>query len=148
MLRHVLRPRIIVYSLILALIVGGFITSLALRDPFRVDVVRDRGVLARMVGEGMIENVYRLQVMNATEQVQRYSVRVAGLPGSVLVSKPDFEVEPTEARWVAVTVQIPPEAAAALGEGAHPVRFEVERKPEPGEKSVTLSEKSTFVVPR
>jgi polyferredoxin len=132
---------------ILILIVGAFVTSLALRSPFRVDVVRDHGVLARMVGEGMIENVYRLQVMNATEHAQHYTVRVAGLPGATLVSRADFEVEPTEARWVPVTVQIPPEAAASLGAGAKPVQFEVERKPEGDEKAVTLTEKSTFVIP-
>ena len=147
MLRHVLRPRIVIYTTILVLIVGAFVTSLALRSPFRVDVVRDRGVLARMVGEGMIENVYGLQVMNATEHVQHYTVRVAGLPGATLVSRADFEVEPTEARWIPVTVQIPPEAAASLGAGARPVQFDVERKSEGDEKAVTLTEKSTFVIP-
>jgi polyferredoxin len=46
--------------------------SLALRSPFRVDVVRDRGVMARIVAGGAIENVYRLQIMNVTESEQRY----------------------------------------------------------------------------
>ena len=47
--------------------------------PLKVDVVRDRMTLARLVGEGRVENVYRLQLMNATEQPQRYRVTVQGL---------------------------------------------------------------------
>ena len=37
--------------------------------------------LARMVEQGRIENVFRLQVMNATESTQRYVITVGGLPG-------------------------------------------------------------------
>ena len=148
MLRHVLRPRVLVYTAILLAIVTAFVTSLALREPFRVDVVRDRGVLARTVGEGVVENVYRLQIMNATEHPQRYTVRVTGMPGAEIATRPDFEVGPTEARWVPVTVQLPPEAAAKIGAGAQPLEFEVERLPGPDENAVTLREKSTFVIPR
>ena len=148
MLRHVLRPRVLVYTAILLAIVTAFVASLALREPFRVDVVRDRGVLARTVGEGVVENVYRLQIMNATEHPQRYTVRVTGMPGAEIATRPDFEVGPTEARWVPVTVQLPPEAAAKIGAGAQPLQFEVERLPGPDENAVTLREKSTFVIPR
>ena len=42
-----LRPRVLVYGAVLLAIGAGFVASLALRAPFRVDVVRDRGALAR-----------------------------------------------------------------------------------------------------
>ncbi|MBL8347164.1 MAG: cytochrome c oxidase accessory protein CcoG, partial [Rubrivivax sp.] len=83
-LRRVMRPRVLVYTTILLLLVGALGTSIALRSPFRVDVVRDRGALARIVDNGQVENVYRLQVMNATEQPQTYRVTVKGLPGITL----------------------------------------------------------------
>ena len=67
MRRRVLRPRVLVYSAVLLVIAPAFVASLALRTPFKVDVVRDRGALARLVDEGRIENVYRLQMMNASE---------------------------------------------------------------------------------
>ena len=38
--------------------------------------------LARLVEDGQIENVYRLQIMNATEQPQRYRVAVRACPAS------------------------------------------------------------------
>src|SRR6185369_6956459 len=63
-LKRVARPRVLVYSGVLVLIAIAFVASLWLRKPFRVDVVRDRGTLARLVDDGRIENVYRLQVMN------------------------------------------------------------------------------------
>jgi cytochrome c oxidase accessory protein FixG len=147
-LKRVFRPRVLIYGSVLALIATGFVASLALRSPFRVDVVRDRGVLARMVGEGQIENVYRLQVMNSTESTQRYRVTLDGLPGALVTSHPDFEVGPAQARWLAVGVRIPPESARSLGAGVHPIHFNIERVTRGDESPAAVHEKSTFVVPR
>ena len=73
--------KVLVYATVLILIGGAFVASLALRLPLRVDVVRDRGSLARVVEDGRIENVYRLQVMNTTEAPQQYRISVSGDPG-------------------------------------------------------------------
>jgi cytochrome c oxidase accessory protein FixG len=145
--RRVTRPRVLVYTAILLLICSAFVASLALRKPFRVDVLRDRASLARLADEGRIENVYRLQIMNATEKVQGYRVTVAGLPGIAVVSAPDLSAQPAEARWVTLQVQVPPESALQAGEGAHPIQFDVERLAGDG-PPVHVSEKSTFIVPR
>ncbi|MBX3623016.1 MAG: 4Fe-4S dicluster domain-containing protein, partial [Rhizobacter sp.] len=148
-LKRVLRPRVLVYSSVLVLICIGFIVSLALRSPFRVDVVRDRGTLARLVDDGNIENVYRLQVMNATESPQVYRVSVRdGLPGARITSRSEFEVNAAEARWLPVSVQITPDAARQLGPGAHAIHFRVERVAKGDESPAEVQEKSTFVVPR
>ena len=48
----------------------AMVASLALRTPLKVDVVRDRGTLSRIVAGGQIENIYRVQIGNATEQDQ------------------------------------------------------------------------------
>jgi cytochrome c oxidase accessory protein FixG len=147
-LRRVLRPRVLIYSSVLLLICGGFIASMAMRSPFRVDVVRDRGALARLVDEGAIENVYRLQLMNATESTQRYRVLVEGLDGARLSQRAEFEVGPAEARWLPVSVQVPASTAQALGAGAHPMHFRVESVSSDESSLASVSEKSTFVVPR
>ncbi|WP_418320944.1 cytochrome c oxidase accessory protein CcoG [Piscinibacter sakaiensis] len=148
-LRRVLRPRVLVYSLILLLITGAFVGSLMQRTPFRVDVVRDRASLAREVENGQLENVYRLQLMNATEQPQRYLISVAGPAGMQLAPDPvrTVDLPAAEARWVAVNVRLPQHAAAQLGAGAHAMSFEVSSVDRMG-RSIGLSEKSTFVVPR
>jgi cytochrome c oxidase accessory protein FixG len=148
-LRRVLRPRVLVYFTILIVLATTLATSIALRSPFRVDVVRDRGSLARIVDNGQIENVYRLQVMNAAEQTQRYQLAVKGLPGIMLDGPDTLEVLPAQARWVTVSVRVPAQAAAESGPGAHAIEFEIQRLPrEAGESVARTVEKSTFVVPR
>ncbi|MFO1272013.1 MAG: cytochrome c oxidase accessory protein CcoG [Rubrivivax sp.] len=147
-LRRVLRPRVMVYSTVLMLIVAAVATSLALRAPFKVDVVRDRASLARIVDNGQVENLYRLQVMNATEQVQRYRVAAAGLPGLALQGPTEVSVAPAEARWVTLALRVPPEQAAAAAPGVHAIRFDVERVADGSDAARTLHEKSTFVIPR
>lgn len=77
--RRVLRPRVLVYGAVLLLICSALLYSLLSRHSFRVDVVRDRAALARLVEDGWIENVYRLQIMNAAESPHRYRVEADGL---------------------------------------------------------------------
>jgi cytochrome c oxidase accessory protein FixG len=151
--KHVARPRVLVYGFVLIVIASAFVASLALRPPFRADVVRDRGALAREVGAGRIENVYRLQLMNATEQAQRFHVGVDGLPGATMPGWSDMDLGPTEARWVAVAVQIAPETARTLGPGVHPLHFRIDLVPPespaaPGKAAAERLEKSTFIIPR
>jgi len=148
LLKRVLRPRVLVYSVILLGIVGAFVVTLGLRSSFRVDVVRDRGVLARQVEEGRVENVYRLQVMNTTEHPLRLRIGVDGLHGAAVVGTSTVDVAPTEARWVAVSVQLPADAAHVLTPSAQPIRFRVDSVPTPGASAETVTEKSTFMVPR
>ena len=142
MIRRALRPRVLVYTSILALICVAVGVSLYLRVPLKVDVIRDRGALAREVEQGYIENVFRLQIMNATENKQRYAIRVEGLAGLKLASEPEIDVLPTEVRSMAVRVQLPPGAAET---GSHPVRFLVQSE---SDASNHVEEKAVFIVPR
>jgi cytochrome c oxidase accessory protein FixG len=148
MWRRVLRPRVLVYSGILLAVGAAFVVSLLLREPFKVDVVRDRGSLARIVADGRVENVYRLQIMNATERTQRYAIAVDGLPGIAVVSEPRTEIGPAQERWVPVRVQLPYEAAAQRAGQSSPIAFRIERLAEDEHAARAVTEKSTFIVPR
>ncbi len=139
-LRHVLRPRVLVYASILAAIVLAMGVSLLLRTPFKVDVVRDRGAMARVVAGGNVENVYRLQIMNATESAQKYRISVHGLQGIAVKSEELVAVDATQARWVAVRVQL---AADVVSPGSHEIHFEIEAVG----SAARISEKSVFLVP-
>jgi len=150
LLRRVLRPRILVYTAVLLAIVLGVAFSIAQRAPFKADVVRDRASLARIVDDGQVENVYRLQLMNATERVQRFDVGAAGLPGLTVVAPAGGwpTLGPAEARWVTVALRLPPESAQPLAAGAHPVHFEITGLPAGAAAGHRLQEKTTFVLPR
>ena len=145
---RVARPRVLVYTAILGAVVVAFVTSLYSRPPFRVDIVRDRGALARVVDEGHVENVYRVQIMNASENTQRYRVGVEQLSQPVVDAGQDIVLGPAEARWVPVSVRVPPEAAARMGSGAHGVTILVEQLRQGSEPQVDVREKTTFMVPR
>ncbi|WP_084360489.1 cytochrome c oxidase accessory protein CcoG [Hydrogenophaga palleronii] len=142
MLRRAWRPRVLVYTGVLLAIALGLGLSLFMRTPLKVDVIRDRGALARQVEEGRVENVFRLQIMNATETTQRYAISVSGLPGVSLASDAEVEVLSTEVRAVAARVQLPPDAASP---GSHPIQFHIRATDAAG---VQVTEKAAFVVPR
>ena len=140
-LRHVLRPRVLLYTGILAAVCIAMLASLILRTPLKVDVVRDRGALSRIAEGGKLENVYRLQVMNATEERQRYRITATGLDGLRVATEAEVSVGPAESRWVPVRVQIDYGSAAP---GSHPIRFNIDDT----DGNTHVSEKSVFLVPR
>ncbi len=144
MLRRVLRPRVLVYTAVLIVITIGMLWSLLARANFKVDVQRDRGSVARMVGQGLTENVYRLQIMNATEQAQTYVIRVSGLEGAQVVPDALVAVDMASSRWVPVRVQVPPGMSA----GSHPIAFVIASQATPSTPAGEVVEKSVFLVPR
>ena len=140
-LRSVLRPRVLLYTGMLTALCIGLLASLVVRTPLKVDVVRDRASLARIAEGGQLENVYRLQIMNATEQLQRYRIEASGLPGLSVFPLEPVEVEAAQSRWVAVRLQLPDGSASA---GSHAVQIDVSST----SGSARVSEKAAFLVPR
>ena len=143
--RRVMRPRVLLYTAILLVVSAALVTSLALREPFKVDVVRDRAALARIVAGGQIENVYRLQLMNAAEKALHFKLQAEGLPGLQVVTETDVQVPATESLWVSVRLQLPYGAAEP---GAHPIRFLIRSYEEARQMLGEIEEKSVFLVPR
>ena len=82
---HIVRPRIIVYAGILALVASSVVYGLLTRDMIGLDVIRDRNALYRETGQGWIENVYTLKVVNMSEQAHQFKVRTEELHGAKLV---------------------------------------------------------------
>lgn len=140
-LRRVLRPRVLIYTAILVALCVGMLASLVVRSPLKVDVVRDRAALSRIVAGGKLENIYRLQIMNATEAPQRYRIAARGMQGLELASEAEFEIDAAQSRWVAVRLHIPYGSAPA---GSHVVHFDIESLG----TGAMVSEKSVFLVPR
>ncbi len=140
-LHHVFRPRVVVYTLILWTMIALMFISLAVRPPFKVDVERDRKLLAREVDGGLIENVFRLQIMNASETPQRVHIQVDGLSGLKVVTEPDLVVDAAQSRWVVVRLQVPVESVSP---GSHPIHFEIDGQ----DSTAVVVEKAVFIVPR
>lgn len=139
--RHVLRPRIILYSAILTAIIVASIWSLSTRVPLKVDVIRDRSILARESDDGRIENVYNLRIMNTTEEPKRYALAVEGLPGIEIVGERIVEVASAENHEVTVVVRVPPDAGK---KGANTIFFDIKAQ---NHEKISVHEKASFLMP-
>jgi cytochrome c oxidase accessory protein FixG len=135
---RVFRPRVLVYGFILLAITVAATASLYLRVPLKVDVIRDRAAIAREVEGGLVENVYRLQIMNTTEQARAFGISVSGLPGIRVWGEPTVEVPAAASRMVPVRVRAEPSRA-----GTHPIEFHVRAA---GGEGVSVTEDSVFIV--
>lgn len=143
---RVLRPRVLIYGALLLAMAIAFVVSLSMRSPVRMDIIRDRSVMARQSADGAVENVYRLHVMNATESVQRYRIDVVGPAGLALVAPVELDLGPVEARSVPVGVRLPGDQVGALAGQTFPFNFRVTplvNHREPSE----IVERATFLVP-
>jgi cytochrome c oxidase accessory protein FixG len=146
MLRRVWRPRVLIYGALLLAMGLAFVASLTLRQGFVVDVIKDRGAMARVVGRGEVENVYRMQITNGSEQPQHYRIQVSGLDGLAIVTAHELLVEPTGIGTLPLRLTLPPEVAETHRGKSHPIVFEVTLAQETG--TTTVRAKSTFLVPR
>lgn len=140
--RRVFRPRVLAYTALLGVVVVAFFASLALRTPVKLDVIRDRGAMGREVEDGMIENVYRLQIMNTTETPHRYRIAVSGIDAIALSSPETVQMDGAGTRAVPVRVRVPHGRGKA---GSNRIAFEVQAIDDP---RVRAEEKAVFYVPR
>jgi cytochrome c oxidase accessory protein FixG len=146
MLRRILRPRVLIYTAILTLIVVSLLASLVTRPTFRVNVIRDRGVMARLAEGGMLENVYRLQIMNATESEQQYQLSASGIDNlkietDVADKNQSVTVNSAESRSIPVRLQIPD---GSIKSGSHHINFVIKSVNE----NESIDEEAIFLVPR
>nr|WP_199873148.1 cytochrome c oxidase accessory protein CcoG [Ideonella sp. A 288] len=147
MVRRVLRPRVLIYGGVLLSASIAFGASVALRSPFQFDVIKDRGTMARLIDEGQVENVYRLQLMNRSEAAQTFRVTASGLPGLVL-DAPELTVPSTGIQSVVVQLRLPAAAAQSLRGQSVPIEFAVTMQHDGLAATRVQRERSTFFVPR
>jgi polyferredoxin len=82
---RVARPRIVVYTVLLAALVAAWAWGVTTRSTLIVDVLRDRNALYRSAADGRIENGYTLKLVNKAGQARAFIVEVESkTPGIVL----------------------------------------------------------------
>jgi cytochrome c oxidase accessory protein FixG len=140
--KRVARPRTLIYAGILSAVVCSLLGSLALRVPLKVDVIRDRGALARLVDDGVVENVYTLRIMNTQETPHRFRLRVSGVDTIAIASAAVVDVPGAAAVSLPVRVQVRPGHGQP---GSNRIVFEITAVDRDG---LAVREKSAFLVPR
>jgi cytochrome c oxidase accessory protein FixG len=138
--QHLMRPRVIVYAVLLTTIISAVVISLALRQPFKADVIRDRASLVRETNDGLLENAYSIRIMNVSERDQHFRIAVEGLPDIKIQSdSPVITVKATETETTGVRVQVDPQYASR---GGHEIHFIIQSQDDPAVRRV---EKSSFI---
>jgi cytochrome c oxidase accessory protein FixG len=140
MLARVLRPRVLAYAGVLALVSAAAAATLWLRVPLKVDVIRDRAAISREVEGGLIENVYRLQLMNTSERARAVQIDVSGLPSLHLAGENTIGIPGTGNTLILVKLRVEP---GRVQPGTHPIEFSVRAL---GVEGVAVNEKSVFIV--
>jgi len=128
------------------------LTSLATRNPLRVDVMRDRGALAREVEGVRIENIYRMQIMNASEHPMKVQVKATGLDDLKILNSQGKEITEIDV-GPASNQLLPIKVSTNIGQndpGNYPIHFDVVAQELEGKEAITRArvEKSTFIIPR
>ncbi len=151
-IKHILRPRVLIYTAFITVLTAAFLISLLTRNPLRVDVMRDRGALAREVDGVRIENIYRIQIMNASEHAMKVRMKASGLKDLKILDSQGREVTEIDV-GPASNQLIPVKVSTSIGEneaGNYPIYFGVNAQELVGDQSImrTRDEKSTFIIPR
>jgi cytochrome c oxidase accessory protein FixG len=105
---RVIRPRIIVYSLLLGWLIAGFAYAVTHRMPVDLDVIRDRNTLYRELDDGRIENVFTVRIINKDQHPHSFRLTAAGLPNAVIDSDSLTQsVAAEDVKSVVVRVRVP-----------------------------------------
>jgi cytochrome c oxidase accessory protein FixG len=146
--KRLFRPRVLAYSAVFGVIAIAFVVSLATRTTLRMDVIRDRGVLGREVAGGVIENVYRLQLINTTESPITLELAAKGLPDLSLSTADEgataVVVDAASNRLVPIVVRAP---AAEVAPGLHDIELSAVNKSSRSRNAAVI-ERSSFYVPK
>ena len=150
-LQHVMRPRTLVYTVILLSIMAAFVVLLFLRVPLKIDVIRDRASLARETEDGRIENVYQLRIMNTEERAHRFfiSLKESDLlhRAELITERQPLEASPSSS--MIVTVRLKAESDH-VRHGSVPVEFVIEASDDEYHRLPELfaiRERSSFYIP-
>jgi len=117
---HVLRPRTLIYGLILGALFVGFVYAITHRDLVQTDVLRDRNALYRELDDGRIENVYAVRVINKDDRPHDFRFSVEQLPNAQVESDPVL-VHVAAATVASVALRV--SAAPLANGGGHDIRI-------------------------
>jgi len=104
---RLVRPRTIVYTVILTLLVAATASSMLVRQPVILDVIRDRNTLYRDVGRRGIENNYTLRIVNKRNIEREYELSVQGIDGMEIRTETRFSVPPESVYTLPTAVTAP-----------------------------------------
>ena len=129
---RIARPRTILYSALIALVMGIMTWAWLARAEISISLIQDRNPLFVTLSDGGVRNGFTLKILNKNHHVHAFRFSVEGLPGAeasiVGFERADapIEVATDTVRAVKLYVTVPKQARSALTSGATPFRVVVE----------------------
>jgi cytochrome c oxidase accessory protein FixG len=140
--KHILRPRIILYAIVLVGILAATTYSMVTRVPLELDVIRDRMSLYRETEDGDIQNVYLLKILNMDRVAHDYTLSVSGMKELKLdLNGRSLHVDPGD------VVEVPARVNAEADEiekRSTVIRFHIQATDNP---AIKAEEKARFLGP-
>ena len=121
--RGILRPRIVLYPVLLILIWGAFSLALARREPLDVTVLRGLGTPFSLLPSGEVSDQIRIKIVNRRDTDQRCLIEIVDSQGLRLVA-PDNPLHVGAGKTATATVFVVA-SRDAFGEGRRDVRFRI-----------------------
>jgi cytochrome c oxidase accessory protein FixG len=134
---RLIRPRTIVYTGILTVLLSLMVALLATRSPVILDVMRDRNALYRDVGRDGIQNSYTIRVINKHNEDHDYALSVSGIDGMRITTDTTVSVPGESVVSLPTAVIVPHEYAA----GGHVIEFRIDAEDDSG---ISMTQESRF----
>lgn len=139
---HWVRPRIIGYAAVLAIMVGVFWYTMLSRIPLELIAIRDRNQLYITTDSGAIDNIYTLQLSNMDREMHEFEISISGLEGASLIGESLHTLDGGEHHSISLRVRIAPELLDKPGSN---FLFTAAATDQP---SLRASTESRFIKPR
>lgn len=138
----IIRPRIVIYFLLLFFITSALVYKMVVRIPLELDIIRDRNALYRETNEGLVENIYTLKVINMDKSAHQYKLNISGIEGLKVTKKMDRIFVPGGGVVdVPVSIQVDP---VNLKRTAQPLEFRLISTSNP---EIQVKETGRFIGP-
>ena len=118
---RLLRPRVIIYALLLVALLVGTVAGIALRKPLLVDVIRDQQ-LYRTAEDGRIQNAYTLRLVNKTNEAKHFRITLRE-DGDIHLEGNTLQIQAAPEQVLTLPVTLSAQAGAVTGR--RDIHFEI-----------------------
>jgi cytochrome c oxidase accessory protein FixG len=137
---RLLRPRVVIYAALLAVVTAGFAVSLSRRVPMDLAVEHNREALYTRAADGRVGNAFTLHIENRARGAESFRLRLESEPPGfeLIAGQNPIPVDPTSIANASVFVMAPHGASEAE------LRFVLESGLRPGD---AVARETHFIAP-
>jgi polyferredoxin len=87
---------------------GLLVFEIASRSLVEIDIIKDRIPMYRETGNGLIENVFTIKILNKSQQTQRFKIFIDDLDGHIFKGENEATVAGGEVLNIPLSIAINP----------------------------------------